>query len=226
MATSIKLSAETQSLLKVAASINNSIKLEAGNMIRTVAPSGAIIMEAEIAETLPEEFSIYELNRFLSVLSLDSLKDADLIFDGVNFVDVKKGRVSIKYKFTDSKFTTHPGKKINLPSEELVVDLSGEELKNLQKIASILGHKVLEFRVVSEKAYLTTTSPDIGDASSDSLVELADVPGAADGSYKILFSNLILPNGDYKVTVGGGGKIARFEHKSAKITVYVGVERV
>lgn len=224
MTTSIKLSQETQNLLKVASSINNSIRIDAGNRIRTIAETGAIILDAEVPETFPETFSIYELNKFLSVVSLESLKDGDLIFDGKNYVDVKKGKVSIKYKFTDSKFTTHPGKEINLPNEQLSVDLTADELKNMQKIASILGHKYLEFRVQEGKAYMLTTSPDLGDASSDSLVELADVPGANDGSYKLAFNNLILPNGDYKVTIGGNGRISKFEHKTSKIVVFVATE--
>lgn len=225
MSTAIKLSPETKDLLKVASSINNSIEITAGNSIKTVAESGAIIMESEVSETFPETFRIYELNRFLSVLGLDSLKDADLIFDNQNFVDIRKDKTSVKYKFTTSQFTTHPGKAVKMPTEDLIVDLTSDTLKELQRMASILGHKVLEFRVASGKAFLTTTSPDIGDASSDSLIELADVPNAADGSYKILFSNLILPNGDYTVTVSAG-RLAKFAHKNGKTTVYIGLERV
>jgi hypothetical protein len=223
--TSVKLSQDTKDLLKVASTINNSLKIEAGNVIRTISESGTIILEAEIPETFPETFSIYEMNRFLSILNLENLKDADLQFSGQNFVEIKQGKTSVKYKFTADGFATHPGRTITLPSEDLVVDLNSDELKNLQRMASILGHKILEFRVTNEKAYLTTTSPDIGDASSDSLIELADVPGTADGSYKIKFENLIMPSGDYRVTICQKG-ISRFEHKTRKVTMHVGLERV
>jgi hypothetical protein len=222
----VKLSQETKDLLKVASQINNSLKFEAGNLIKTVSESGVIILEAEIGETFPETFSIYEMSRFLSVLNLDNLKDADLIFNGQNYVEVKQGNTKVNYKFTANEFVTHPGRQIQLPSEDLKVDLNSDELKNLQRMAAVLGHKVLEFRVTDGKAYLTTTSPDIGDASSDSLIELKDdATNAPDGSYKIKFDNLILPGGDYQVTICKAG-ISKFVHKTRKVTVYVGLEKV
>lgn len=224
MAQSVKLSAETIALLKVVSTINNSGKLEAGNVIKTVSPSGAIILEAEIAETFPETFSIYELSRLLSVLNLPSLKDAELIFDNKNYVEIKSGKTKVNYKFTSEHFVEHPGRKVVLPTQDLIVDIDGEELNNITKMASVLGHKILEFRVLSGKAYLTTTSPDLGDTSNDSLVELADVPDAEDAVYRLKFDNVILPAGDYRVTICRGG-ISNFSHKTRKIQVFVGLER-
>lgn len=224
MTTTVKLSAETRDLLKTASLINNSIKIEAGNVIKTVHESGAVLLEAEVPETFPETFSIYELNRFLSVLSLPNMKGADLIFSGQNFVEVKSGKASIKYKFTEASFIQHPGRQIVLPSEDLIIDLTSEDISNTMKMASVLGHKYLEFRAEGGKAYITTTSPDLSDASNDSLVEIADVPGTADGSYKIKLDNLVMPTGDYKVTVCAQG-ISKFEHKTRKVTGYIGLER-
>jgi hypothetical protein len=220
----VNLSSDTRDLLKVVASINNSIKFEAGNVIRTVSASGAIVFEAEIAETFPETFSIYELNRFLSVLNLPNMKDADLIFSGKNFVDIRSGKTSIEYKFTKENFVTHPGRAVSLPSEDLKVDLSNEELSNLQKMASVLGHKIMEFRVFKEKVFLTTTSPDLGDSANSSMIELMDLPDADDASYRIKFDHLILPASDYLVTICKAG-ISKFESKTKKISVFVGLER-
>jgi hypothetical protein len=224
MSNTVKLSAETRDLLKVVASINNSIKIEAGNVIRTVMPSGAVVFEAEIAETFPETFSIYELNRLLSVLNLPNLKDADLIFGGKNYVEIRSGKTSIEYKFTNENFVTHPGRPVALPSEDLKVDLSDTDLSNLEKMANALGHKILEFRVQGGKVFLTTTSPDLNETSNNSLIELGDANGAEDGSYRIKFENLILPSGDYKVTICKAG-ISSFEHAVKKIKVFVGLEK-
>lgn len=224
MPNTVKLSGDTRELLKCVANINNSLKITAGNMIKTVSPSGAVLLEAEIAETFPESFAIYELSRLLSVLNLPNMKDAELNFDGQNFVDIKSGKTSVKYKFTAADFVSHPNKEIKLPSEDLIIDVTADDLANVQKMAAVLGHKFLEFRVDGGKAYMTTTSPDLGDASNDSLVEIADVPGTDDGSYKIKLDNLLMPAGDYKITICKVG-ISKFEHKTRKITGFIGLER-
>lgn len=223
MTTAVKLSAETLAILKTAQQVNNSIRIEAGNSIKTVSVSGSVIFEAEVAEVFPEPVNIYELNRLLSVLSLANMKGADLIFDNKNYVEIRAGKSSVKYKFTTLDFVTHPGKSIVLPSEDLKVELNSTELQNIQKMAGVLGHKFLEFRVDGGKCYLRTMTPDLNDASNDSLVELSDVPGTDDGVYKLNFDNLILPDGDYDVTICKAG-ITKFQHKTKKITVFIGLE--
>ncbi len=220
----VKLSQETRELLKIVATINNSIAIEAGNVIKTVSEGGGTILEAEIAETFPETFSIYDLSKFLSVLALPNLKDADLIFNGEDHVEVRQGKASVKYKFTDGDFVRHPGKTLTMPTPDLEIDLTSVDIDNIQKMASVLGHKFLVFKVKDGKAYITTTSPDLGETSNDSLVELADVPGSADGEYRMRFDYMTLPKGDYRISISVRG-ISKFTHKTQKTEVYIGLER-
>ncbi len=220
----VKLSPETRAILKVAASINNSIKVEAGNSIKVVHPTGSIVFEAEVAETFPETFSIYEMNRFLSVLNLPNMQDADLIFTGTNYVSIKAGKAEVKYKFTTEEFATHPGREIALPTEDLSVDISNDDINNLQKMAAALGHKIMQLQVSNGRIFLSTTTPELEDASNDSSIDMGDANGSVDGLYRIKFDNLILVPGDYKVTISSAG-IARFEHKIKKIKSFIGLER-
>ncbi len=221
MSITISLSNETIALLKTAQRINNSILLNAGNMIKTVAPSGAIVFETQITETFPETLSIYELNRLLSVLG--ALPNPVLEFYGLNYVTIKSGKVSVNYRYTDESFTQHPGSSINLPSVDLEVDISSEELANIDKMAGILGHSFLEINVRSQKVFLKTLHVDLVDSGNDSVVELCDAPGADDGVYRLAFKNLILPAGDYTLKVCRSG-IVHFASKTGKTNVYVGLE--
>ncbi len=222
----VKLSQETRELLKVAATINNSIAIEAGNSIKTVSAGGGTMMEAEIGETFPEAFSIYDMSRFLSVLSLPNLKDAELIFDNKDYVEIKQGKTSVKYKFTDNDFVRHPGRTLSLPDPNVEFDLTSTELNNIQKMASALGHKFMVFKVKDGKAYITTLDPSLVEASDDSLVELADVPGSADGNYRLRLEYMILPQGDYRVSIvlKGTKGVVRFTHKTQKVNSYLALE--
>lgn len=226
MSTTVNLSPETLALLKTAMQINNSIRIEAGNRIRTVSASGSILLNAEVAETFPESFSIYELNRLLNVLSLPLMKGANLIFNNLNYVEIVAGNASVKYKYTNQSFTQAPNREISLPSEDLTFKLSGADLQSLEKMASILGHKYLEIKTVNGKVLLATTSPELSDSSNDSLIDVGDANGAADGqSHRIKFENLILPDGDYEIAVCAAG-ISKFKHATSKIEVFIGLERV
>ena len=64
-------------LLKNFSDINMSIEIKAGNTLRTVSVQKNILAEAKVEETFTSDFAIYEVNRFLSAVSL---------FENPNFV--------------------------------------------------------------------------------------------------------------------------------------------
>lgn len=148
MSTKVTLSKEELEVLRNVSTINNSLKFKEGNVIKTISPCQAILLEAEIDSMFPQEFSIYELNKFLNVLSLPTLKDASLVFDDDKKVTIDGGTSRVQYYFTDQSFINHPDKAINLPSVDLTALIQGETLDGFEKAASALGHKILAFRVV------------------------------------------------------------------------------
>ena len=76
----MKLSEQTISILKNFSNINSGLFFQQGKQIRTVAPSKAILAHANIAEEIPVEFGIYDLNRLLGVLSLIEQPDIEFWF--------------------------------------------------------------------------------------------------------------------------------------------------
>ena len=68
--THMKLSNNTTNILKNFSQINQSILIKQGNKLKTISVMKNILAEAEIEEDFEADFAIYDLNQFLSGLSL------------------------------------------------------------------------------------------------------------------------------------------------------------
>lgn len=227
MSNIVQISKETLEILKVMASINNSIKILAGNVLKTISPNGSVIMETEIAETFPQDFAIYELNRLLAVLNLNNMKDAVLEFSDDKKIVIRAGKVAIDFFFANEEFVSHPGKTVQLPSVDLSVELTQENIDDFVKGAAALGHKILAFRAENGVVKLVATTPEI-DTSNNMEIELPAVDGAEapiDGEYKIKLEYVKLIPGDYLIQICSRG-IMRLEHKTRKVVSFIGLERV
>ena len=66
----MKLSEQTVSILKNFSAINQNLIIKQGSEISTVSAMKNIVATAKVEEIFPVEFAIYDLNEFLSGLSL------------------------------------------------------------------------------------------------------------------------------------------------------------
>ena len=66
----MKLSNETIGVLKNFGSINQNLVIKEGNIMTTMSAMKNIVAKADVTETFPREVAIYDLNEFLSSLSL------------------------------------------------------------------------------------------------------------------------------------------------------------
>ena len=66
----MKLTSNTISILKNFSTINQNLMVKTGNTLSTMSAMKNIVAQAEVTETFPQEFAIYDLNEFLSALSL------------------------------------------------------------------------------------------------------------------------------------------------------------
>ena len=130
------LSSETITILKNLASINQSILIKPGKLLRSMSVMKNILVEAEIQEEFERQVAIYDLNQFLNCLSLIPgaeilLEDSIVITDGTN---------SIEYRYSDpSVISAPPDKELKLPSEDVCVVLTEEHLESLRKASAVLG---------------------------------------------------------------------------------------
>ena len=66
----MKLSEQTVSILKNFSTINQNLVIKQGSEISTMSAMKNIVSKAKVDETFPVEFAIYDLNEFLSAMSL------------------------------------------------------------------------------------------------------------------------------------------------------------
>ena len=66
----MKLSQETIGILKNFGSINQNLVIKEGNTLTTMSAMKNIVAKSDVVETFPKEVAIYDLNEFLSSLSL------------------------------------------------------------------------------------------------------------------------------------------------------------
>ena len=66
----MKLSEDTIAILKNFATINSNLVFKPGQKLKTIAESKTIMAQADIIEDFPQEVGLYDLNEFLSVLSM------------------------------------------------------------------------------------------------------------------------------------------------------------
>ena len=73
----MNISTNTISVLKNFSSINQSLAVDAGNTIRTISPQKTVMAVAQVDDTFDSSFAIYDLNQFLSAVSLFEKPDYD-----------------------------------------------------------------------------------------------------------------------------------------------------
>ena len=66
----MQLSGDTRDVLKNFSTINQNLMVKSGNTINTMSAMKNIVAKATIPDTFSNEFAIYDLNEFLSALSL------------------------------------------------------------------------------------------------------------------------------------------------------------
>ena len=113
----MKFSERTLTILKSFSSINKSILMKEGNVLKTVTPEKTLIAIAEIPDQIPAQACIYDLSRFLSIMSL--YKDPDVEFHDKYFM-IKDGKQRTKYVYADiSMIHAAPEKEIKIPIQIL-----------------------------------------------------------------------------------------------------------
>jgi len=212
----MKFSNETLTVLKSFTSINKSILLKAGKQIKTITPEKTLIAIADIPDELPSNACIYDLSRFLSILSL--YNDPNVEFMDKYFI-ISEGKRRTKYVYADlSMIHTPPEKEIVIPQADVTVTVTGEELSTVQKAAGVLQFSEIAFVGEGGKCYLRAI---------DSVQQNADDFGVEIGetvdTFNIIIKtdNLKLMPMDYEVTLCSKG-ISQFKGKD--VTYYVAID--
>lgn len=212
----MKLSEQTLTVLKNFTTINPSIVLKPGKELRTVSPQKTVIGIATIPDEFPIQACIYDASRFLSMCSLYT--DPDLNFDSDKFCTITAGKQKTKYVFADiSMVIAPPEKDIQLPSEDVQVEVTWDTLQSALKAAGVL--QLPEVAFVGRDGVCYLSAVDSANPTADTHdIEL----GSTNDEFKLIIKteNLKLIPTNYKVTLSAKG-ISLFEGENIKYFVAV-----
>ena len=212
----MKFSNETLTVLKSFTSINKSILLAKGTVLKTITPEKTLIAIANIDQEIPSDACIYDLSRFLSILSL--YNDPDVEFFDKYFI-ISEGKRRTKYVFADlSMIHTPPEKEITIPSADVEVSVTADTLSSVLKAAGVLQFAEIAFVGEGGKCYLKAID-STNEGADDFGVEI----GETADEFKIIIKtdNLKLMPIDYDVTLCSKG-ISEF--KGEGVTYYVAID--
>lgn len=217
----MKISKDTISALQNFSTINSNILIQEGNVIKTISEAKNIFASAEISESFPTEFGIYDLNEFLSVLDL--VEDPNLDF-GEKSVKISNKNQSVDYFYSSSELITHPSKDVKMPDSELTIQLSQSVLSKIKKAASVLGHSNVIISGSNGKVSLSVSDPNNSSANTFSIVIDDDNECKESFSFVLLINNLKLLNGNYTVNISSR-LISNFVHESGNVQYWIALEK-
>lgn len=220
----MKLSDNTLAVLKNFGNINSGIFLKKGKTVKTVSSHKNILAQATIPDEIPSDFGIYDLNEFLSVVSLHK-NDLELEFDTKNvIISGLKGRSKIKYRFCEpTMIQTPPDKELQMPDPEITFDLSAEDFRWILDAANVLGSPQVAVESDGEVVKLVTLDV-ANDAAHTESLEL-ETEGSGN-KYKMIFKTENIQkilSGAYEVKISSKG-ISHFKNKKFPIEYWVTTE--
>ena len=215
----IQLSKDTLAILKNYSHINSNILVKPGNVITTISPMMNIMTKAEVSETFPVEFGIWDLGKFLGTISLFS--NPSIVFEE-NRLIVRSGKSNVVYYYSEPSLLTVPTKEVKMPTAVLSFDLIEDEFAELSKASSVMQ---LPDLVISnnEKGTIDLTLTDRSDSSSNTYTINVDYTRECELSeYSFIFKyeNIKVITGSYCIEISEKN-VSKFTNQNTDITYWI-----
>jgi len=210
----LKLSQSTIQVLKNFATIEQSLLVTTGNILKTESQQCNITGRAILEDSFPTQFGIHDLSRFLGIISL--FRNPELNF-GDRSMTIEEGNVKLRYVYADEDSVLIP-KSPDAPKTDGVCckfDITQQDITSLQKAAGVIATEDFTIQVKSSKVSvlvhdrknqssdeyrldLPTAESTVTDASWSTKIELlkmfpsnytAEVHKRANGKFSLHFFN-------------------------------------
>jgi hypothetical protein len=214
----MKISETTINILKNFSSINSGLSVKPGQTLRTISKQQNVLAKATVTENFLDEIVIFDLNRFLGVVT--SLNDPDISISGKK-LSIKSGGDETLYGLSDeSMIVAPPAKDLKVENAEVNFTLSKENLSQVLKISGVMG--LSNIAVIGNGKKITFVTLNAVDNESDTFS--VDV-GATKAKFKFIFNteNLKMIPGNYTVAISSKG-IAYFKNNSDPIEYWIATE--
>jgi len=220
--TNVKLTKNTQSILKNFSTLNSNILINEGNVIKTMSPQKNVMAQAVVEETFPVDFGIWDLNKFLSVISL--FDDPEFMFEEKHVMINGGRKSSVKYHYCEPSLLTVPTKDIKMPDSALNISLTDSTFNELMKASSVLQLMDLRICPSDDGDEIIAKLHDAADSTSNKYyISLGDNPVDVNYNFDFKMNLLRFVPGNYTIdfteTV-----ISQFSHDSLDLTYWVALE--
>lgn len=192
----MKLETRTMQILKNFAMINPSMLFREGEVQSTIAAQKTILARTTLKETIPKEFAIFDLSRFIGMLSL--FNEPELEFSDTR-VFVSQGRQKVEYTFADPELVVAPPAKTpNVQEPEVNFTLSSEVLQSTMRALGALQSTHIIVQGDGENITVGVGKPT--DPTSDTFkIEVGHTPHHFKFAFKA--ENVKILQGDYDVQI-------------------------
>ena len=215
----MKLSTDTREVLKNYSTINSNLLVNSGNQIATMSQMKNIVSKAVLPDTFETEFAIYDLNEFLSAMSL--FDDPELDF-GDSSVKISQGGQSLNYFYSDPTVVTTPKSDITMPDPDATFTLKQSVFNQVLKASSVLGVPDMVLDVNETGQMNLRVSDRKNDTSNSFSVEVGE-GGTPNQKFFFKVENLKLLSGDYEVKVSSKG-ISNFKNVNKDVEYFIALE--
>jgi len=217
----MNLSNDTRDVLKNFSTINQNLLVKSGNTINTMSAMKNIVAKATIPDTFNNEFAIYDLNEFLSALSL--FKKPSLEFKDMSVkLNEEGGGSSVNYFFSDPSIVTAPKTEITMPSVDVEFTFTQDTFNQILKASAVLGVPDVVLKGTAGGTIDLTVTDRKNDTSNDFSITVGE-NSPTDFTYFFKVENLKLLSGDYKVEVSQKG-ISHFTNVNKSIEYFIALE--
>jgi len=177
-----------------------------------------ILVKATIQEDFEKVVAIYDLNQFLNCLSLIPGAEIKL---GPSSITLTDGKTAIDYRYSDpSVIAAPPDKELKLPSEDVCVTLTEDQLESVKKAAAVL--QIPDVSLIGDGSRIYLTVRDKKNSGSNSYkIDVGETVDVFQFNMKV--ENLKLISGDYDVIISAKN-FAFFGNHGRPVSYYVAME--
>ena len=197
----MKLSERTISILENFSLINQSLWFKKGSVLSSLSTGHSILGIAKVAEKFPQDFGIFNLSRFLSVLSL--FEDPDIKLEE-KYLTVQAGNQSVKYIYAEKEMIEIPKDgQSKVDKFEIDFPLTKSNLSLLLKSAAMM--QLPEVAVIGDGKKMLVAAMNTENPTGDEYV--IEMKSTVKNKFRMVFAveNLKFLSDDYRVQISSKG---------------------
>jgi hypothetical protein len=216
----VTFSKNTLSILKNFSSLNSNLLIKPGDIIKTITPSKNGMAIAKVDEKFDVEFGIWDLNKFLGVISLFSTPSFDF---GQKSMKIKNGGNSVvNYYYSEPRLLSVPTKDVIMPEVNVSITMTDKQFSELQKAASVMQLSDLSF--TTDNGQIVAMVSDLGDPTTNTYkVVVEEKYNGTEFLFNFKMENIKILPGDYKINFAKN-VVGEFVHKTISLTYWFAME--